>query len=205
MQQFQSQDWVPRLSVKGQEQDQALAELRTLLGQRLRRVFGSKPGVDESFIEDVVQDALLKILGALEQFQGKSKFTTWATTIAIRVALTEMRRMRWKDTSLDQLMESNSTGVAGLSASSRAEANVDKSQLVNAMYQIIDEELSDKQRTVLQAELQGMPLEEIGRRLGSNRNAMYKLAFDARKRLKKGLLSAGFSEIDLTSFQGDLR
>ena len=65
------------------------------------------------------------------------------------------------------------------------------------MYGVIERELTEKQRTALLAELKGMPLEEIGRRLGSNRNAVYKLTHDARKRLKKHLEAAGYSAADL--------
>ena len=65
------------------------------------------------------------------------------------------------------------------------------------MYRIIAMDLTEKQRTALLAEFKGMPQEEIGRRMGSNRNAVYKLTHDARKRLKQGLESAGYSATDL--------
>ena len=142
----------------------------------------------------------MKILDSLDQFQGRSKFTTWAITIAIRLAMAEMRRIRWKDTSLEELMENRPEKTASTSPS--AEVKIDKAQIVNAMYQIINEQLTEKQRTALLAELQGMPQEEIGRRTGSNRNAIYKITHDARKRLKKGLIAAGYSESDLAAFQG---
>ena len=38
-----------------------------------------------------------------------------------------------------------------------------------------------------------MPQEEIGRRIGSNRNAVYKLLHDARKKLKSALERAGYT------------
>ena len=47
------------------------------------------------------------------------------------------------------------------------------------------------------AELRGMPQDEIARHLGSNRNALYKLTHDARKRLKRGLEAAGFTAEDI--------
>ena len=58
-------------------------------------------------------------------------------------------------------------------------------------------ELTDNRREALLAELAGLPLEEIGRRMGRNRNAIYKLTHDARKRLKQGLEAAGYSWADL--------
>ncbi len=49
------------------------------------------------------------------------------------------------------------------------------------------------------AELGGMPLEEIVRRMDSNVNAVYKLLHDARKRLKRGLETAGYAAEDVQS------
>jgi RNA polymerase sigma-70 factor (ECF subfamily) len=49
----------------------------------------------------------------------------------------------------------------------------------------IDEELTDRQRVALLTALGGMPLEAIADRMGTNRNALYKLLHDARKRLKR--------------------
>ena len=42
-----------------------------------------------------------------------------------------------------------------------------------------------------------MPQDEIARHLGSNRNAIYKLTHDARKRLKRGLELAGYGAEDI--------
>jgi RNA polymerase sigma-70 factor (ECF subfamily) len=62
---------------------------------------------------------------------------------------------------------------------------------------VIDEELTEKQRAVLYAELRGMPHAEIAAQLGMKRNALYKLAHDARKRVKAALQAAGISEADV--------
>ncbi len=62
---------------------------------------------------------------------------------------------------------------------------------------VIENKLTDKQRRVLVAELNGMPQAEIAEALGMNRNALYKLSHDARKRVKFHLASAGLSEVDL--------
>ena len=65
------------------------------------------------------------------------------------------------------------------------------------MHQIIDSQLTEKQRTALLSEIKGMPQDEIARHLGSNRNAVYKLTHDARKKLKQGLEAAGFTAEDV--------
>jgi RNA polymerase sigma-70 factor (ECF subfamily) len=45
--------------------------------------------------------------------------------------------------------------------------------------------------------VQGMPLEEAARRLGTDRNALYKLLHDARLRLKRRLAREGLSPAEL--------
>lgn len=60
------------------------------------------------------------------------------------------------------------------------------------------EELTDRQRQALvAAEIEGMPLEEVARRMGTNRNALYKLLHDARRRLKRRMIAEGISPQDL--------
>jgi RNA polymerase sigma-70 factor (ECF subfamily) len=190
--------WFVRLTAGGAIQNEALAELRELLFFRLRRTFQGRTGVDDALLEDITQESLLKTLDHLEQFQGKSRFTTWATTIAVRVAVTELRRRHWKDVSLEQLMDQSSTsGLIAGKPGPPPEVYAEKRALIDDMHRLIETDLTEKQRMALLAELGGMPLEEIGRRMGSNRNAIYKLTHDARKRLKQGLESAGYSMADL--------
>ena len=50
---------------------------------------------------------------------------------------------------------------------------------------------------VHQLRAEGRGIREIARHLGSNRNAVYKLTHDARKRLKRGLEAAGFTAEDI--------
>ena len=51
----------------------------------------------------------------------------------------------------------------------------------------------------MQAILKGMPLEEVARRMDTNRNALYKLLHDARQRLQKRMLDEGLSAQDVMS------
>lgn len=190
--------WVERL--RGQGQETGLSELRSLLVRRLTNSIGSKPGVDGGFIEDVVQDALIKVLASLDDFEGRSQFETWATTIAVRTAFTEMRRRRWLDLSLDQLLETDARQQIEAPTVIDAQGEAAMAELVTMMQEGIRERLTDNQRSVLLAELRGMPQEEIGRRTGRSRNAVYKITHDARKRLKRFLTEAGYSATDLTTF-----
>lgn len=188
-----NESWIARLTATGPVQNEALAELRAILLRRLRKAFSGRNGVDEPLLEDVTQEALLKTLDSLPSFQGRSQFTTWATTIAVRGAFTELRRRHWKDVSLEQITREANLRTEEVGAGDA----VERDALIRTMYRIIATELTDRQRTALLAELQGMPLAEIGRRMGNNRNAIYKLTHDARRRLKRGLEVAGYNAADL--------
>ncbi len=179
-----------------------MLELGDVLRARVERAFRNQPKVDSAFIDDVMQDALTSILDSINQFEGKSQFLTWATTLTIRTAIRQMRRLRWKDTSLDQILGNNPRSI-DLTDSSQGDpvATASSAQLIETMYRIINENLTDRQREVLLAHLSGMPQAEIGRRMGTNRNAVYKLGFDARKRLKEELAKAGYSAEDLETFE----
>ena len=188
--------WVSRLGTDGDVQAEAINELREILVRRVSYSFRNHSVVDEAFVDDVVQEGLLKILKSLDQFEGRAMFTTWATTIVVRTAYTELRRKHWKDVSLDSIL---STQGESISADTTANVHTERQRMIDAMQVAIKERLSEKQRVALLAELAGLPLEEIGRRTGSNRNAIYKLTHDARKRLRKALEADGFTEADFLS------
>jgi RNA polymerase sigma-70 factor (ECF subfamily) len=188
-----NQEWLADL--RGPERDQALADLRSFLVRGLGYALGSRSDVDEAMIEDFVQDALLKILGALDTFRGESKFTTWAQKIAVRVGYTELRRRRWRDVSLDSMVEAGDLDFVPeimVDPSAGPEQQATQRIFVNTLRRVIATELTDKQRQALVAvRIQGMPLEEVARRMGTNRNALYKLLHDARQRLKRKLEAEG--------------
>ena len=62
----------------------ALEELRTVLVRGLTAAIRARYD-NRIQADDIVQDALVKILDKLDTFEGRSKFTTWAMTIATRI------------------------------------------------------------------------------------------------------------------------
>lgn len=190
--------WLRQISGGGTERDHALADLRMMLLRGLRRSLSGRSDVDESVLEDAVQDSLLRIIDRLSQFEGRSRFVTWAMSITIRTAMTELRRRRWRDVSLDQLAGDGGVMLDRTAdGSPRPEHEAERRALLAAIHRIIRTELTAKQRTALVAELRGMAQDEIVRQMGSNRNALYKLTHDARLRLKKGLEAAGYEAEDI--------
>jgi RNA polymerase sigma-70 factor (ECF subfamily) len=183
-----NQQWMEALQADGPQRDAALSDLRRVLLIGLKAGLKSRPDFVESILEDVVQEALIRILQSLAQFQHRSRFVTWATAVAIRVALTELRKRKWRDVSLEKLVADS-----GFQPASARAANPERQALLEAMHHVIATELTEKQRTVLLAEIKGMAQVEIARQMGSSVNAVYKLSHDARHRLKHGLEQAGFT------------
>jgi len=107
MQTRTNSEWLNDL--RGPDQDQAIEDLRKVLKRGLIYSLSSRIKTDlETQADDFVQDAILRILDKLDTFRGESRFTTWAQKVAVRVAFTELRRQRWKDISLEDLMPEDS-------------------------------------------------------------------------------------------------
>ena len=192
--------WMRDLRTGGPVQAEALTDLRGLLLRGLTRSLQARGDLDQAFVEDVVQQALVHILDHLEQFQGRSQFTTWAMAIAVRLAMSALRRKRWQDVSLESMTAPIERALAWDTDDTTSPAqHAEQHAMVETLRRLIDEALTEKQWMALTAELGGMPLEEIARRMGSNVNAMYKLLHDARQRLKHGLETAGYTAEDVRS------
>ena len=192
--------WIRDLRTCGPVQAEAITDLRGLLLRGLAKSFRARGALDQAFVEDVVQQALVHILDHLEQFQGRSRFTTWAMAITVRLAMSALRRTRWQDVSLESMTAAIEGAPAWDSDDTTSPAqHAEQHAIVETLRRLIDETLTDKQWMALTAELGGMPLEEIARRMGSNVNAVYKLLHDARQRLKRELATAGYTAEDVQS------
>jgi RNA polymerase sigma-70 factor, ECF subfamily len=111
------------------------------------------------------------------------------------VALTELKRRRWRDVSMQELLARR-----GAADRSPADTQLSPEQLalqstvLQELHRMIDESLTDRQReAVVAVLLEGMPISEVARRMGTNQNALYKLLHDARRKLKREMESAGLS------------
>ncbi len=187
-----SENWIADLRATGEQQAEALAKLNKILVGGLRRSFQGK-GVDQAFCEDIAQESVLKILEKLDQFEGRSRFTTWAMSIAIRRAVSELRKKRYQNVSLNQLSDGEQLeiDVPDQSAEQPEQAEERRNVLLK-LKELIEGKLSHKQRVALQGGLNGMTVDEVALHTGSNRNAVYKLIHDARQKLKRELEKDGY-------------
>lgn len=205
-----NQEWLNDLRAPGLDQDEALSDLREIIMKGLPYALSKwmTPN-DPKFnplVEEVTQDTLLRVLDKMDTFEGRSKFTTWVHKIAIRLALTELRRRRWKNVSLESLVDGEDKVIAPqLLEDPTPDPNLatEQGDLLFRVQRIIAEELTEKQRTAIVAALiKGMPMEEVARRMDTNRNALYKLIHDARLRLRDRLIEEGLTPEDvLASFE----
>ena len=202
-------EWLRDLRASGPEQAAAIQDLRAYLRRAARYTLARRAGgsagrgradVDQ-LAEDCAQDALLAILLRLDDFRGDSRFTTWAYAFAVHGALVAARREAWKAVPLDPLLAAGGAlaeaGVPeppGLDPEGKAR----RAEAWMAIRDVLDHELTDRQRQALSALVfQEVPLDELARHWGSTRNALYKLVHDARKRLKARLEARGFPAAEL--------
>ncbi|MFN8473177.1 MAG: sigma-70 family RNA polymerase sigma factor [Anaerolineae bacterium] len=203
-------EWLSDLQSVGPRQDRALIDLRNHLARAtefyLQRREGQLRGLDQTeqrqLVEDVAQDALVRVLDHLDSFRGESRFTTWAAKFAVHAAAAELRRARWRNVSLDAAPEDNDEGELGLFLTEPGvvapERLAAQDQAWDAVQSALDMGLTERQREALVAVIvDGRPVPEVARKLKTTQNALYKLVFDARARLRRSLQGYGWSVTDV--------
>ena len=205
-------EWLSGLRSQGAERDAALDDLRALILSALPRALSPwLPASDprfEALAEETAQETLLRVLDRLDTFEGRSQFTTWVYKIAVRVALSELRRQKWRDVSLDELLEEKDDGPVPVSLEAGAEptpeAAAERRDALQRVSRIIESDLTERQRTALVAAgVRGMPPDEVARRMGLTPNAFYKLVHDARLHLRRSLEREGFSMAEILAMFGE--
>jgi RNA polymerase sigma-70 factor (ECF subfamily) len=193
---YENEDWVADLATDSPSRETAQRRLhRLLLGAARRQVWrlrdllpGAGPGELEDLAQQAADEALVTVLRKLDDFQGRSLFTTWAYKFGVFQAGLEVRRQAWRGREVplpDQLAALD----RGPSPADVAEA----SDLARALEDAIDTSLSPHQRRVVLALLvDEVPIDVLAERLGSTRNALYKTLHDARTRLRRTLTAQGY-------------
>jgi RNA polymerase sigma-70 factor (ECF subfamily) len=140
-------------------------------------------------------DALVAITAKIGQFRGESRFTTWAYKFVIFEVSTKIGRHFWRNpgVAMDTEDWARLPDRFGLEPAQEWEWR----DLVDALHRAVDEELTIRQRQIFVAiVLNGVPLDALVVELGSNRNAIYKMLFDARRKLRACLVANGYLDIE---------
>ncbi len=166
-----NEQWIRALSERSSEaQGEALQDLHDfLLRVVLTYLAWQRSELDRwsqsdvhGLAEDLAQDAILEITRNLDNFRGESKFTTWAYRFVINRAVSELRRQRYRNVSLDQLREEQRAGLFQVVIIDRdklePEQLADQRYYLNLLRDIIDTELNERQQA--EAEPQSQPAGE---------------------------------------------
>ena len=169
--------------------------LRRAAWHELNRRRGQLPALGGPEFDDVAQqcadDALVNILARIKNFRGLSRFTTWAYKFAIFEVSSKLARHAWQhhppqrqDLELGELPD-----TLALRPNEQAEHREQLAVLRRA----IEEDLTPRQREVFVAiALNDLAIDVLALELDSNRNAIYKNLFDARRKLRESLAAAGY-------------
>ena len=146
--------------------------------------------------EDVVQQTFQKTFVCLNNFEGKSSFSTWLTRIAINEALMHLRRARaFREVSIDDLNGDEGIGPHFNIATCmrREEARI---------LWIAIRQLTPRMRSVLELkELRELSARETARHMGLSVAAVKGRVFHGRKKLRKHIADIGSSRESEKVFQ----
>jgi RNA polymerase sigma-70 factor, ECF subfamily len=190
------------LGRSGQQREAALARLHGMLlriAQREARQRGPRLRITGPELEDLAYqaaaDAVMAVTAKLGQFRGESRFTTWACKFVILEVSAKIGRHFWRrpDVPLDAEDWDQLPGRFGFEPAQQSEWQ----DLLTVLRRAVDTELTPRQREIFVAiVVNGIPLDALALRLGSNRNAIYKMMFDARRKLRAALAANGYLDRD---------
>ncbi len=195
----ESGEWLRSLRAGGPTRDEATARLHALLLRAARfevaRRRPTLPHLRGNELDDIAleaaDDALMSILGRLDDFRGLSRFTTWAYKFALLEAAVKLRRRAWQGREVPLEPE---TWTLFPSASLEPDEEAEQSELLATVGQLIEDVLTPHQRRVLVASaLNGVPIDVLAERLHTTRGALYKTLHDARRKLRAHLAEAGLT------------
>jgi RNA polymerase sigma-70 factor (ECF subfamily) len=138
-------------------------------------------------------DAVLLITDRIDEFRGESRFTTWAYKFVVFEVSTKLGRHFWKHSraSSAAVEWDRMPDRLGTRPADAAELQ----DLIAAVRAAAETCLTEKQREVFIAiVVEGIPLDALVTRLGTTRNAIYKVMFDARQKLHRELVNGGYIE-----------
>ena len=98
MEKRSNEAWLSDLRAEGEIKSAAIEDLRAIIAKGLPYALSRwlSPSVPQfhALVDEVTQETLLRVLDQMGTFEGRSQFTTWVHKIAVRIALTELRRKR---------------------------------------------------------------------------------------------------------------
>jgi RNA polymerase sigma-70 factor, ECF subfamily len=196
----ETEAWMRSLRAGGREREDAVRELHErLLGvarrELRRRSFAFEVGGPEldDLAHQAAADALVAITGKLGEFRGESRFTTWAYSFVMLEVSDKLGRHFWRGPSANTAEDDWDRLPDRFALDPHREA--EWRDLVEGLSRGVEECLTEHQRRLFVAiVLNAVPLDAMVVELGSNRNAIYKSLYDARRKLRRWLIANGYLE-----------
>ena len=200
----ESTDWLQALAGTGPRREAALARLHERL-LRIARKEAARRGLQlaisgpelDDLAHHAAADALLAITAKIGQFRGESRFTTWAYKFVIFEVSAKVGRHFWHHPTVPLTAEDwdRLPAAFGFDPAHQAEWR----DMLTALRRAVDTELTPRQREVFVAiVLNDVPLDTLVLSSASNRNAIYKMLFDARRKLRAALAANGYLPEDFS-------
>lgn len=191
-----SDEWLKSLT--GDEREEAVGRLHQLLVCAARREVHRRstglrvtgPELDDLAFQ-AAGDAVVSVLAKLHQFRGESLFTTWAYKFVMFEVSTKLARHFWRRADLpsEPVDWGRLADRFGLKPDEQSEGR----DLFDALVRALEETLTERQRQVLVAiVVEGVPLDALLEQMGGTRGAIYKMLFDARRKLRSALVDGGY-------------
>ncbi|SDE32246.1 RNA polymerase sigma factor [Auraticoccus monumenti] len=192
--------WVQGLDAVAPEHETTVAELyRMLLRMSYREAQrrGSGMRLSGPELDDVAHqaasDATMAVRRKVGTFRGECRFTTWAYRFVVFDVASKMNRHPWRRPTVS--LDDHDWDLASTDLYEAPQDHLETKALLRAFEQVFSERLTGRQQRAFEAiAVRGLPVAEVARELGTNPNAVYKTMFDARKKLREGLVAVGFLE-----------
>jgi len=189
-----SSSWIPTIRVTSTPPPSSTTSCKRAATHELHRRRRQLKALSGPELDDVAQqcadDAMMKILARIDDFEGLSRFTTWAYKFVIFEVSSKVARHAWQHhpPSAEEPTWERLPDTLTPKPGDQAERREQLAALVKA----VEEDLTPRQREVFVAiALNDVSIDVLALQLDSNRNAIYKNLFDARRKLRASLAAAG--------------
>jgi RNA polymerase sigma-70 factor (ECF subfamily) len=190
--------WVRELSPGSPVYEDACRRLHAMLIKIARRETARRsPALRltgpelEDLAHQAAADALMRITRKIGEFRGDAQFKTWAFKFVILEVSTKVGRHFWRDPRIS--LDHHVAHLARAAVGDEPPHQVQAGELRAALAHAIENALTERQRRVFVAvAIDNIPMDALAAKLGTNRNAIYKAMFDARRNIRAYLVDNDF-------------
>src|SRR5687768_3661459 len=195
--------WVENLSSEGPRRREAVERLHDLMLRATRfelsRRRAALSHVRGEELDDIAMqaanDALMAVLGKLDDFRGASRFTTWAYKFALLEAGVKLRRRAWQGR---EVVLDDEGWAAFAKGGNTVHEELERHEVLGELSEAMDELTPHQRRVFVALALNEVPIDVLSERFDTSRGALYKTLHDARRKLRHALEERDAAPADMT-------